>query len=115
MMGSEIRPIEITDAATTPVVAASMAPTRITAMARPPRIGPKSWPTVSSRSSAMPDRSSTSPMKVKNGIASSVSFCMIPKMRKGNACISEAMPGTPSSMATKPKKSPQAASENATE
>jgi hypothetical protein len=31
MIGSEIRPIEITDAATTPVVAASIAPTRMTA------------------------------------------------------------------------------------
>ncbi|MCY1525535.1 hypothetical protein D9M68_605160 [compost metagenome] len=29
--GSEIRPIEITEAATTPVVAASSAPTKITA------------------------------------------------------------------------------------
>jgi hypothetical protein len=34
-MGSEIKPIEITDAATTPVVAASSAPTKITAYARP--------------------------------------------------------------------------------
>jgi hypothetical protein len=32
MMGSEIRPIEITEAATTPVVAASSAPTKITAI-----------------------------------------------------------------------------------
>ena len=31
MIGSEIRPIEMTDAATTPVVAASRAPTKITA------------------------------------------------------------------------------------
>ena len=66
--------MEITEAATTPVVAASSAPTKITAKARPPRTGPKSWPMVSSRSSAMPDRSSISPMKVKNGIASSTSF-----------------------------------------
>jgi hypothetical protein len=35
MIGSEIRPIEITEAATTPVVAASSAPTKITAKARP--------------------------------------------------------------------------------
>ena len=27
-------------------------------------------------------------MKVKNGIASSVSFCMMPKMRSGSACSS---------------------------
>jgi TRAP-type mannitol/chloroaromatic compound transport system permease large subunit len=72
-------------AATTRVVAASSAPTRITAMARPPRSGPKTWPTVSSKSSAMPERSRMMPMKVKNGIASSVSFCMMPKMRSGKA------------------------------
>ena len=53
-------------------------------------------------------------MKVKNGIASSVSFCMIPKMRSGRLC-SNAGWITPSSMPTKPKKRPQAASENATE
>ena len=35
---------------------------------------PNSWPIVSSRSSAMPLRSRTSPMKVKNGMASSVSL-----------------------------------------
>jgi hypothetical protein len=53
-------------------------------------------------------------MKVKNGIASSVSFCMIPNMRSGKACRSDAMPGTPSSTPRKPKNRPQAASENAT-
>jgi hypothetical protein len=26
-------------------------------------------------------------MSVKNGMAKSVSFCMMPKMRSGNACI----------------------------
>jgi hypothetical protein len=31
MMGSEMRPMEITEAATTPVVAASSAPTKMTA------------------------------------------------------------------------------------
>jgi hypothetical protein len=31
MIGSEMRPIEMTEAATTPVVAASSAPTKITA------------------------------------------------------------------------------------
>ena len=72
MIGSEISPIEMTEAATTPVVAASNAPTRITAYANPPRTVPNTWPTVSSRSSAMPDRSRMRPMNVKNGIASSV-------------------------------------------
>ena len=113
MIGSEIRPIEITDAATTPVVAASSAPTKITASARPPRIGPNSWPMVSSRSSAMPLRSRISPIKVKNGIASSVSFCMMPKMRSGRACSSDSG-STPSSMPMKPKNRPQAPRLNAT-
>src|SRR3990167_8118972 len=107
MMGSEIRPTEITEAATTPVVAASRAPTRITAMARPPRSGPKSWPMVSSKSSAMPLRSSTRPISVKNGMASKVSFCMMPNSRSGKACI-RASGKTPSSTPTNPKNSPQA-------
>ncbi len=85
MMGSEIRPIEITEADTTPVVAASMAPTRMTAIARPPRSGPNSWPTVSSRSSAMPERSRISPMKVKNGTASRDSLPITPNTRCGRA------------------------------
>ena len=34
---------------------------------------------------AMPLRSRISPMSVKNGMASSVSFCMMPKMRSGRA------------------------------
>src|SRR3990167_1716491 len=107
MMGSEIRPIEITDAATTPVVAASSAPTKITASARPPRMGPNSCPMVSSRSSAIPLRSNMSPMSVKNGMASKVSFCMMPKMRSGTAC-SRASGSTFNSMPMKAKNSPQA-------
>ena len=107
MMGSEIKPIEITEAATTPVVAASSAPTKITARAKPPRTGPNSWPMVSSRSSAMPLRSRIRPMSVKNGIANSVSFCMMPKMRSGSAC-SSASGSTPISTPTKPKNRPQA-------
>ena len=85
MMGSDISPIEITDAATTPVVAASRAPTKITAKASPPRSPPNNWPMVSSRSSAMPERSSSSPMKVKNGTASRVSFDITLQMRSGSA------------------------------
>ena len=85
MMGREIRPIEITAAAMTPVVAASSAPTKIVARARPPRSGPNTCPTVSSRSSAMPLRSRMIPMKVKKGTASSVSFCMMPNIRSGRA------------------------------
>ena len=113
MMGSEIRPMEMTDAATTPVVAASSAPTKITASARPPRSGPNTWPTVSSRSSAMPLRSKTSPIKVKKGTASKVSFCMMPTRRCGSQAMTEAG-NTPSSMPRKPKKRPQAPRLNAT-
>ena len=76
--------MEITDAATTPVVAASMAPTSTTASARPPRSGPNTWPTVSSRSSAMPLRSRISPMRVKKGTASRVSLLMMPMRRCGS-------------------------------
>ena len=86
MMGSEISPMAMTEAATTPVVAASSAPTRMTAKARPPRTGPKSWPTVSSRSSANPDFSSTMPMKVKKGMASSVSLRITSRTRPGSVC-----------------------------
>jgi hypothetical protein len=85
MIGSEIRPMEMTDAATTPVVAASSAPTNITASARPPRSAPNTWPTVSSRSSAIPERCNRMPMKVKKGMARSVSFDMIPNSRNGSA------------------------------
>jgi len=74
MIGREIRPIEMTEAATTPVVAARIAPTKMTAKARPPRTGPNNWPIVSSSSSAIPLRSRIKPMKVKKGIARSVSF-----------------------------------------
>ena len=52
-------------------------------------------------------------MKVKNGIASSVSFCMMPNMRKGSACRNAGWM-MPSSMPMTPKNSPHAASENAT-
>ena len=85
MIGSEIRPMAMTEAATTPVVAARSAPTKMTAKARPPRTGPKSWPIVSRRSSAMPDRSRIRPMKVKNGMARSVSLLSTPKKRSGRA------------------------------
>ena len=99
--------MEMTEAATTPVVAASRAPTRITAMAKPPRRGPNSWPMVSSKSSAMPLRSSIKPISVKNGMANSVSFCMMPNSRSGSACNNDSG-RMPSSMPTNPKNKPQA-------
>src|SRR5690625_2665056 len=113
MMGNEINPIDITEADITPVVAANMAPTRTTAIAKPPRIGPNNCPMVSSKSSAIPDRSNTNPIKVKKGTANKVSLEIMPYIRWGKAwnkagCIK------PNSMATKPYKIPTAASVNAT-
>ena len=52
-------------------------------------------------------------MNVKNGIASSVSFCMIPYMRCGSAWNSSAC-SSPSSMPIPPNSNPTAASAKAT-
>ena len=59
-----------TDAPTTPVAAASMAPTSTTARAKPPARRPNMVPIVVSRSSASFAFSKISPMKMKNGTAS---------------------------------------------
>ncbi len=61
----------------------------------------------------MPLRSRTSPMNVKNGIASRVEFAMMPRTRSGSAWRSEGW-SRPSCMPTTPKNKPFAASENAT-
>ena len=103
----------ITDAATTPVVAASMAPTRITAIARPERTGPNTCPMVSSRSSAIRLRSRIRPMNVKNGIASSTSLAMMPYRRSGSA-LKNAAGTMPSSTPIQPNTMPVAAREKAT-
>ena len=113
MMGMAIKPMEITEAATTPVVAANKAPTNTTAIPTPPRRGPKTCPTVSSKSSAMRLRSRMMPIKVKKGMAKSVSFCMMPKTRKGKAW-NRLEGNKPSSIPMKPKNKPVAAKENAT-
>src|SRR2546422_10908420 len=68
---------------------------------------------VLSRSSAMPLLSRMSPMKVKNGTASSVSFDMMPKIRSGSAPNSAGV-SNPSSMPRKPNDKPIAASANET-
>jgi hypothetical protein len=60
MIGSEMRPIEMTEAATTPVVAASSAPTKITAKASR-RAAAEELPDGVEQSSAMPLRSRMSP------------------------------------------------------
>ncbi|MNU02175.1 hypothetical protein D3C72_2458020 [compost metagenome] len=78
MAGSEIRPMVTTVAPTTPVEAASRAPTRMTERPRPPRRLPKSLPMVSSNCSAMPLRSSMTPMKMKSGTATSTSLVIRP-------------------------------------
>ena len=103
----------MTVAAMTPVVAASSAPTNTTAKASPPRTLPKSWPTVSSSSSAMPLRSSTSPMKVKKGIASSVGLETMPYTRSGSAC-NKLKSKNPDWMPMMANNNPLAASANAT-
>ena len=113
MMGNEISPMEITAAATTPVVAASNAPTKTTATAKPPRTGPNTWATVSSRSSAMRLRSKIIPIKVKNGMASSVSLDMMPTTRNGSAW-NNTSGNRPISIPRKPNARPVAANENAT-
>jgi len=76
--GSEISPIVTTVAPTMPVEAASNAPTRITEMPKPPRIRPKSRPIVVNSCSAIPDRSSITPMKMNKGTATSTSLVMKP-------------------------------------
>ena len=68
-----------TVAPTTPVEAASSAPTITTEIASPPRIVPNSWPIVSSSASAIFERSSTAPMKMNSGTATSTSLVMRPK------------------------------------
>ena len=61
----------------------------------------------------MPLRSRISPMNVKNGTASSVSFDITPQIRSGSACSSVGC-SRPSSMPRSPKPMPTAASANAT-
>ena len=78
MAGSEISPMVTTVAPTTPVDAASSAPTSTTEMPSPPRRLPKSFPMVSSSFSAMPERSRMTPMKTKSGTATSTSLVMVP-------------------------------------
>jgi hypothetical protein len=68
-----------TVAPTMPVEAASSAPTAITDRPRPPRRVPNSRPMVMSSASAMPERSSIMPMKMKSGTATSTSLVMMPR------------------------------------
>ncbi len=61
----------------------------------------------------MPERSSTSPISVKNGTASSVSLAMMPNTRCGSAWNSAGV-SRPSSMPISPYRMPLAASAKAT-
>jgi len=79
----------------------------------PPFTEANTWPMVSSIASAMPLRSSTTPMKVKNGIASRVWLDMMPSTRSGSAC-SSCGPNAPAWMPISENARPTAASENAT-
>ena len=73
-----------TVAPTTPVVAANIAPTITTERANPPFNFPNSFPIVSNRSSAIPERSRITPIKMNRGTASNVKFVRIPQIRRGN-------------------------------
>ena len=72
--GNEIRPIATTVAPTMPVVAANSAPTNTTEMPKPPGTGPNNFAIVTSKSSAMRERCSIMPIKMKSGMAMSVSL-----------------------------------------
>ena len=113
MTGKAITPIAITEAATVPVIAPKIAPTRMTAYAKPPDKPPKSCAKPSNKSSAKPLRSNMAPMSVKNGIDSNNSLLIIPNTRYGKFAINCA--GKKSNcMAIKPHDKPKAAKENAT-
>ena len=66
-------------APTMPVDAASSVATMIAEMPRPPRTGPNSWPMVVSRSSAIFERSSSTPITTNNGTAISTSLVRMPQ------------------------------------
>ncbi|GHD43157.1 hypothetical protein GCM10008110_06690 [Marinobacter persicus] len=81
MTGREIRPMATTLAPTTPVEAASRAPTRIVEMARPPGRPPNSRPMEVSSCSASRVRCSTTPMNMNSGTAINTVFCITLIMR----------------------------------
>ncbi len=68
---------------------------------------------VSSKSSAMPERSRIRPIKVKKGMASKVSLLIMPNSLLGSACKSSGL-SNPNSIPIKPNSSPFAAREKAT-
>jgi len=84
MVGSAIIPMVTTVAPTMPVVAASSAPTMTTDTAKPPRIFPNKRPMVSNKSSARPDLSSVTPIKINKGTASKVKLFIVPQICRGS-------------------------------
>ena len=84
MTGRAITAIVTTEAPTTPVVAAKRAPTNTTEMARPPRTRPNKRPIVSSSSSARPDFSRITPIKINKGTANSVKLVIMPQILRGS-------------------------------
>ena len=104
MTGSEMTPMATTLAPTTPVDAASRAPTRIVEMAIPPLTSPNRKPIDSSRRSARLDFCSTMPMKMNSGIAIRIVLFMIDQMRCGiSAKIDGPSDSRPKNTATPPK------------
>ena len=83
MTGSEIRPMATTLAPTTPVEAASRAPTRMVEMASPPGNPPNNRPMEVSSCSASLVRCSTTPMKMNRGTAINTVFCITLMILKG--------------------------------
>ena len=64
-----------------PVEAASSTPITVTAMASPPRSRPNRRAKPSSRLRAMPERSSSTPMKMNMGSATITQFSITSQMR----------------------------------
>ena len=75
--GSEMTPMATTEAPTTPVEAASKAPTRTVLTAIPPRTRPNRVPMASSSRSASCERWRTMPMKMNRGMAMRMVLFMI--------------------------------------
>ena len=106
-------PMVTTVAPTIPVEAASSAPTRHTEYPNPPRTGPNSAPIVLSKSSAIFERSSVTPMNMNSGTAISTSLRMIENIRCGNALRKDASK-TPAPVAMNANSSEPPAKLNAT-
>ena len=83
--GSDKRPIVTTVAPTIPVLAASRAPTIITEIPKPPFTFLNKEAIESKRFSAILDFSNIIPININIGIATKVSFVIIPKILLGSA------------------------------